>query len=45
MANTAAWNTNTQQKPGRRPASVAGGTTWFNGTQYPGHGPGAELPA
>ncbi|MCT4357175.1 class I SAM-dependent methyltransferase [Streptomyces sp. Je 1-79] len=43
MVDTAAWNTYAQQKPDRRPTNAAGETTWFNWTQYPDHGPGAEV--
>ncbi|MEU9861350.1 class I SAM-dependent methyltransferase [Streptomyces sp. NPDC047971] len=44
MVNTAAWNTYAQQKqPERRATNAAGETTWFNWTQYPDHGPGAEV--
>ncbi|CDR10217.1 class I SAM-dependent methyltransferase [Streptomyces iranensis] len=42
MAETA-WDTYAQQKPQRRPVNAAGETTWFNWTQYPDHGPGAEI--
>jgi SAM-dependent methyltransferase len=38
-----AWDTYSKQKPERRPTNAAGDTTWFNWTQYPDHGPGAEL--
>ncbi|MFE2181232.1 class I SAM-dependent methyltransferase [Streptomyces sp. NPDC059455] len=38
-----AWDTYAQQKPQRRPVNAAGETTWFNWTQYPDHGPGAEI--
>ncbi|MFE5296465.1 class I SAM-dependent methyltransferase [Streptomyces sp. NPDC056632] len=43
MANTAAWNAYAHQKAGRRPTNAAGAATWFNWTQYPDHGPGAEV--
>jgi SAM-dependent methyltransferase len=42
VTNTA-WDTYSKQKPERRPTNAAGETTWFNWTQYPDHGPGAEL--
>ncbi|MBL1113983.1 class I SAM-dependent methyltransferase [Streptomyces sp. 110] len=38
-----AWDTYAQQKPQRRPVNAAGELTWFNWTQYPDHGPGAEI--
>ncbi|MFB6667249.1 class I SAM-dependent methyltransferase [Streptomyces parvus] len=43
MTETAAWDTYAKQKPERRPVNAAGATTWFNWTQYPDHGPGAEI--
>lgn len=43
MTETAAWDTYSKQKPERRPVNAAGETTWFNWTQYPDHGPGAEV--
>ncbi|WP_408990788.1 class I SAM-dependent methyltransferase [Streptomyces sp. 1268] len=43
MTETAAWDTYAKQKPERRPVNAAGATTWFNWTQYPDHGPGAEV--
>lgn len=44
MTDTAiAWDTYSQQRPERRPTNARGETTWFNWTQYPDHGPGAEL--
>lgn len=43
MTETQAWDTYSKQKPERRPTNAAGETTWFNWTQYPDHGPGAEL--
>ncbi|MGW7290609.1 SAM-dependent methyltransferase, partial [Streptomyces sp. NPDC054847] len=42
VTNTA-WDMYSKQKPDRRPTNAAGETTWFNWTQYPDHGPGAEL--
>lgn len=38
-----AWDTYVRQRPVRRPANGRGETTWFNWTQYPDHGPGADL--
>lgn len=44
MTDTAvAWDTYSQQRPERRPTNARGETTWFNWTQYPDHGPGADL--
>ncbi|MFI6646327.1 class I SAM-dependent methyltransferase [Streptomyces sp. NPDC050529] len=43
MTEAQAWDTYSKQKPERRPTNAAGETTWFNWTQYPDHGPGAEL--
>ncbi|CAL9595412.1 class I SAM-dependent methyltransferase [Streptomyces sp. enrichment culture] len=44
MTDTAiAWDTYSRQRPERRPTNGRGETTWFNWTQYPDHGPGAEL--
>lgn len=43
MTQTQAWDTYSKQKPERRPTNAAGATTWFNWTQYPDHGPGAEV--
>ncbi|MFE9024375.1 class I SAM-dependent methyltransferase [Streptomyces sp. NPDC007808] len=44
MTDTAiAWDTYSRQRPERRPVNARGDTTWFNWTQYPDHGPGAEL--
>lgn len=44
MTDTAiAWDTYSRQRPDRRPVNARGETTWFNWTQYPDHGPGAEL--
>ncbi|MEV0638442.1 class I SAM-dependent methyltransferase [Streptomyces sp. NPDC050619] len=39
---TSAWDTYARQRPERRPLNARGETTWFNWTQYPDHGPGAE---
>ncbi|KUN37653.1 methyltransferase type 11 [Streptomyces longwoodensis] len=41
--STVAWDTYSKQRPERRPVNAAGETTWFNWTQYPDHGPGAEV--
>ncbi len=43
VTETKAWDTYSQQKPDRRPVNASGETTWFNWTQYPDHGPGAEV--
>ncbi|MFF8013653.1 methyltransferase domain-containing protein [Streptomyces sp. NPDC007929] len=44
MTDTAiAWDTYSRQRPERRPVNARGETPWFNWTQYPDHGPGAEL--
>jgi SAM-dependent methyltransferase len=43
VTETKAWDTYSKQKPERRPTNAAGETTWFNWTQYPDHGPGAEV--
>ncbi|MFI5480278.1 class I SAM-dependent methyltransferase [Streptomyces rubiginosohelvolus] len=43
MTETAAWDAYAKQKPDRRPVNAAGDATWFNWTQYPDHGPGAEV--
>ena len=44
MTDTAiAWDTYARQRPERKPTNARGETTWFNWTQYPDHGPGAEL--
>ncbi|MEU0673730.1 class I SAM-dependent methyltransferase [Streptomyces sp. NPDC006172] len=44
MTDTAiAWDTYSRQRPERRPVNARGEATWFNWTQYPDHGPGAEL--
>ncbi|KQV05712.1 methyltransferase type 11 [Kitasatospora sp. Root187] len=39
----AAWDAYSASKPQRRPTNAKGETTWFNWTQHPDHGPGAEL--
>ncbi|MFG2183220.1 class I SAM-dependent methyltransferase [Streptomyces abikoensis] len=44
VSDTTAWDTYARRKPGRRREKNAKGeTTWFNWTQYPDHGPGAEV--
>ncbi|WP_030173277.1 class I SAM-dependent methyltransferase [Streptomyces sp. NRRL S-813] len=44
MADTViAWDTYSRQRPERRQRNARGERTWFNWTQYPDHGPGAEL--
>ncbi|WEB43780.1 class I SAM-dependent methyltransferase [Streptomyces yunnanensis] len=40
---SAAWDTYAKSRPHRRAINSRGETTWFNWTQYPDHGPGAEL--
>ncbi|MEU9607490.1 class I SAM-dependent methyltransferase [Streptomyces sp. NPDC048057] len=42
-ARSTAWDTYSQSKPQRRTTNAKGEATWFNWTQYPDHGPGAEL--
>ncbi|MEU8544451.1 class I SAM-dependent methyltransferase [Streptomyces sp. NPDC048717] len=42
-ARATAWDTYARSKPQRRTANAKGETTWFNWTQYPDHGPGAEV--
>ncbi|MFF7161707.1 class I SAM-dependent methyltransferase [Streptomyces sp. NPDC008086] len=42
-STTIAWDTYSQQRPERRPVNGRGETTWFNWTQYPDHGPGADM--
>lgn len=37
------WNDYAQRAQPRRPTNTAGDTTWFNWTQYPDHGPSAEV--
>ncbi|MFF7074421.1 class I SAM-dependent methyltransferase [Streptomyces pseudovenezuelae] len=37
------WSAFADRQPGPRLRNGAGETTWFNWTQYPDHGPGAEL--
>ncbi|MFD3548298.1 class I SAM-dependent methyltransferase [Streptomyces sp. NPDC058655] len=43
MAETSAWDTYSRQKGERRITNAKGEATWFNWTQYPDHGPGAEV--
>ncbi|MGW4032858.1 class I SAM-dependent methyltransferase [Streptomyces sp. NPDC004838] len=38
-----AWDTYSESKPQRRRTNAKGETTWFNWTQHPDHGPGAEV--
>ncbi|GAB2584188.1 hypothetical protein GCM10027168_16300 [Streptomyces capparidis] len=42
-ARGVAWDTYAQSKPQRRETNAKGEKTWFNWTQHPDHGPGAEL--
>ncbi|MFD5751254.1 class I SAM-dependent methyltransferase [Streptomyces sp. NPDC127033] len=42
-ARSTAWDTYSQGKPQRRKTNAKGETTWFNWTQYPDHGPQADL--
>ncbi|MCK8676180.1 class I SAM-dependent methyltransferase [Streptomyces lichenis] len=42
-ARPAAWDSYARTKPQRRRTNAKGETTWFNWTQHPDHGPGAEL--
>ncbi|MER6216395.1 MULTISPECIES: class I SAM-dependent methyltransferase [unclassified Streptomyces] len=42
-SRSAAWDTYSQSKPQRRQSNAKGETTWFNWTQYPDHGPGADV--
>lgn len=39
-----AWDTYARSRPQRRETNAEGETTWFNWTQYPDHGPGADVP-
>ncbi|MFE7461826.1 class I SAM-dependent methyltransferase [Streptomyces sp. NPDC057554] len=41
-ARSTAWDAYSQSKPQRRKTNAKGETTWFNWTQYPDHGPGAD---
>lgn len=40
---TPAWDNYALRVKPRPPINAAGATTWFNWTQYPDHGPGAEV--
>ncbi|MFF5130348.1 class I SAM-dependent methyltransferase [Streptomyces syringium] len=40
---SAAWDAYAESKPQRRETNARGEATWFNWTQHPDHGPGAEL--
>ncbi|MFF4286272.1 class I SAM-dependent methyltransferase [Streptomyces sp. NPDC001633] len=42
-SRSSAWDFYSQSKPQRRKTNALGESTWFNWTQYPDHGPGAEL--
>ncbi|WP_415957676.1 class I SAM-dependent methyltransferase [Streptomyces sp. 021-4] len=42
-SRSTAWDTYFQSKPQRRRTNARGETTWFNWTQYPDHGPGADV--
>ncbi|PWS41556.1 class I SAM-dependent methyltransferase [Streptomyces sp. ZEA17I] len=42
-SRSTAWDAYSQSKPQRRQANASGETTWFNWTQYPDHGPGADV--
>ncbi|MDX3360576.1 MULTISPECIES: class I SAM-dependent methyltransferase [Streptomyces] len=41
--STLAWDTYARQRPERRAVNAAGAETWFNWTQYPDHGPTADV--
>ncbi|MFC5805573.1 class I SAM-dependent methyltransferase [Streptomyces formicae] len=43
MTDTLAWDVYAKRSKQRRLVNAAGQTTWFNWTQYPDHGPGAEI--
>ena len=43
MTNVKAWDTHSETKLPRREVNAAGERTWFNWTQFPDHGPGAEV--
>ncbi|MCQ4044986.1 SAM-dependent methyltransferase [Streptantibioticus rubrisoli] len=43
MTDATPWDAYAQTKPHRRETNAAGERTWFNWTQFPDHGPGAEL--
>ncbi|MDN3264367.1 class I SAM-dependent methyltransferase [Streptomyces sp. CSDS2] len=40
---SAAWDAYAQSRPQRRRTNAKGETTWFNWTQFPDHGPGADV--
>lgn len=40
---SSAWDTYSKSKAQRRKTNAKGETTWFNWTQHPDHGPGAEV--
>ncbi|MFF5441713.1 class I SAM-dependent methyltransferase [Streptomyces achromogenes] len=40
---SAAWDEYAQSRPQRRRTNAKGETTWFNWTQFPDHGPGADV--
>ncbi|MGW9303592.1 class I SAM-dependent methyltransferase [Streptomyces cyaneofuscatus] len=42
-SRSTAWDTYSQSKPQRRRTNARDETTWFNWTQYPDHGPGADV--
>ncbi|WP_367125660.1 class I SAM-dependent methyltransferase [Streptomyces phytohabitans] len=42
-ARSAAWDIYSQSKPLRRRTNARGEVTWFNWSQYPDHGPGADV--
>ncbi|MFF8437430.1 class I SAM-dependent methyltransferase [Streptomyces bacillaris] len=42
-SRSTAWDAYSRSKPQRRQANAKGETTWFNWTQYPDHGPGADV--
>ncbi|WP_351234759.1 class I SAM-dependent methyltransferase [Streptomyces sp. NPDC002133] len=43
MTDTLAWDVYAKDSIQRRQTNAAGEATWFNWTQYPDHGPGAEV--
>ncbi|WP_457029404.1 class I SAM-dependent methyltransferase [Kitasatospora sp. P5_F3] len=42
-SRSAAWDAYSESKPQRRLTNAKGESTWFNWTQHPDYGPGAEL--
>ncbi|PJE95642.1 class I SAM-dependent methyltransferase [Streptomyces carminius] len=42
-SRSAAWDAYSQSRTQRRRTNARGETTWFNWTQHPDHGPGAEI--